>query len=124
VLVGFMAMSCTLYGEKSDDSAAVQKKVTAAWISDTVYSYKFDGWELQVEYLLKGTRSEGQNGKLLKDGKPIDPKLTEKLLETPLGKMRYYGSERKTKWALTGWNFADRRKAKGSAALPAAKDGK
>jgi hypothetical protein len=123
--VGFMAMSCTLFGEKEPQAdSAAKPQIKAAWISETVYSYKSGEWELQVEYLLKGTRSEGQDGKLLKDGKPVDSKLLGKEIDTPLGKMKFYGMERKVKWALTGWNFADRRLAKGSARLPAKEEGK
>ena len=122
--VGFLAMSCTLFGEKDSERASAAKpEIKASWMSETVYSYKSGEWELQVEYLLKGTRSEGQDGKLLKAGKPVDPKLLGKEIETPLGKMKFYGTERKVKWALTGWNFADRRLAKGAAKLPAKDEG-
>ena len=125
VLIGFLAMSCNLLGDKSDESGySEQPEVTAQWISENVYSYRSGEWELQVEYLLKGTRSEGQDGKLLKAGKNVDPKSMGKELETPLGKMKHYGSERKVKWAITGWNFADRRLAKGSARLPEKEAGK
>jgi hypothetical protein len=122
-LVGFLAMSGVLIGENnSETDTAAKAEIKTAWISETVYSYKRGEWELQVEYLFKGTRSEGQDGKLLKDGKPIDPKRIGKEIETPLGKMKFYGTERKVKWALTGWNFADRRFAKGSVRLHVKED--
>ncbi len=122
VVAGLLATSCTLLGEKSEtDKESPLKSETviyAVWISETVCSYKSGEWELQIEYLLKGSRSEGQDGKLLKGGKPVDPKKVGKEIETPLGKMKHYGTERKVKWAVTGWNFADRRKVKDSSRVP------
>lgn len=87
------------------------------WISDTVCSYKCGEWELRIKYLQKGSRSEGQDGTLLKNGKEVDYTKSGNLLDTDLGKLRHYGTERKVAWALTGWNFADRRRVKNSAAV-------
>jgi len=116
VVAGFLATSCSLFGEKNpeEENAKQENKITVSWISETVCSYKTGEWELQIEYLLKGSRSEGQDGKLLKGSKPVDPKKLGKEIETPLGKMKHYGIERKVKWAVTGWNFADRRMIKDS----------
>ncbi len=116
VVAGFLATSCSLFGEKKpeEENAKQENEITVSWISETVCSYKTGEWELQIEYLLKGSRSEGQDGKLLKGSKPVDPKKLGKELETPLGKMKHYGIDRKVKWAVTGWNFADRRMIKDS----------
>ena len=128
VVAGFLATSCTLLGEKpevgNDAVAKPEKELTAVWISETVCSYKVGEWELQVEYLEKGSRSEGQNGKLLKAGKSVDPQKIGNALETPLGKLKHYGIERKVKWDITGWNFADRRKVKSSSRVVTGKDKK
>jgi hypothetical protein len=121
-LIMSVSAACISFGEKQADAssevATEDAKVVASWISDTVYSYKSGVWELQIEYLQKESRSEGQNGVLLKDGKIIEHTQFGTILETPLGRLKYYGSERKRPWALTGWNFADRRKAKNSSQLP------
>lgn len=116
VVAGFLAISCSLFGDKlaEGDGTKPENELVVSWISKTVCSYKSGEWELQVEYLLKGSRSEGQDGKLLKGGKIVDHKKIGHEIETPLGEIKYYGTERKVKWAVTGWNFADRRLVKDS----------
>ena len=119
VSILFLAGACVALDDKQGGSSAENvSKVEAGWVSDTVYAYKSGEWELRIEYLQKGSRSEGQDGKLLKGGKAVDPQQSGREIETSLGKIKYYGSERRRAWDLTGWNFADRRRAKISSLLP------
>jgi len=101
----------------SELAVPAEEPLMATWKSETVCVYEKGEWTLQIEYLRKGTRSEGQDGKLLKAGKSVDGTTVGGLLETTLGKLKYYGSERKSAWSLTGWNFSDRRLVKRSTAV-------
>ena len=103
-----------------EDTAKVQAVTNITWIAENVLSYRCDGWELRIKYLNKGSRSEGQDGVLLKDGKPVKAAGKGETVDTSLGRIKYYGSERNVPWALTGWNFADRRRAKNSADIKSA----
>lgn len=88
------------------------------WDGDT-YVHASGGWALRVQYLHKGTRSEGQDGVLLRDGQAVEPASPGEELDTPLGRLRHYGSERRNLWDVTGWNFADKAQVKPSQSLPA-----
>jgi len=66
-----------------------------------------DGWYLVITYRAKGTRSEGQDGKLYRGLVPI-PGVSGQELDTPLGKMKYYGEKGVNLWDPTGWNYADK----------------
>jgi hypothetical protein len=122
-LVGLCAIGCGVAGEESP--AAVEPATTnaaplvATWKSKTVCVYQRGEWRFEVEYRAKGSRSEGQNGKLFKGDKPVEGNTVGELLDTSFGKMKYYGTERKVLWAPTGWNFADRRKMKRADKVPA-----
>lgn len=83
------------------------------WNGDRLV-YATNGWALTITYLNKGTRSEGQNGVLERDGQPVPAEAKDAQLETPLGTLKYYGTERPTLWSVSGWNFADRKLIKGS----------
>ena len=65
-------------------------------------------WELQIAYLLKGTRSEGLHGVLLNQGQVVSAER-HAVIDTELGAMKYYGEiqERKHHWDISGWNFVD-----------------
>ena len=71
-----------------------------------------NGWRLVVIYRLKGSRSEGQYGTLFYDGKAREHGRLGELIDTPLGKMRFYGTVAEVPWATTGWHFADPKKIK------------
>lgn len=122
--LGLVVMVGVAFGDscKKAPVAACTKSagsaLTATWESDNVCLHKKGEWTLKVEYLHKGSRSEGQNGTLLKGGKPVSDKKKGDVLETSLGKLKHYGTERKVKWGLTGWNFADRRLVKRSSQIP------
>jgi len=64
-------------------------------------------WELQIRYRAKGTRSEGQDGTLLKNGKTVKPGHVGDVTDTALGKMKYYGAVPAAPWDTSGWHFAD-----------------
>ncbi len=99
-------------------STNAAEEVMGEWRGKDVYVYVRDAWTLEITYINPDTRSEGQQGRLLEDGKPVDAAEKGELLVTPLGLLKYYGSERKHPWDVTGWNFADRRKIQRSADLP------
>lgn len=105
-------------GDADAASTNAVEEVTGEWRGKDVYVYAREAWTLEVTYLNPDTRSEGQQGRLLKEGKPVDAAEKGGSLVTPLGLLKYYGSERKHLWAVTGWNFADRRKMRRSADLP------
>lgn len=86
------------------------------WRGDDLFAYCSGEWALEIKYLNRGTRSEGQEGRLLKAGVAVA--VGEQAVQTPIGLLRHYGSERRKPWDLTGWNFADRRKVRRSADLP------
>jgi hypothetical protein len=88
------------------------------WRDGDVFAYHASEWVLEIKYLNRGTRSEGQEGQLRKGGTPVAADAIGQTQETPIGLLRYYGSERRKPWDLTGWNFADRRKVRRSAELP------
>jgi hypothetical protein len=69
-------------------------------------------WELQIFYRNQGTRSEGQHGVLVYQGKVVEAGSVGEEKETDLGRMRYYGpeSEVAVPWASSGWNFSERGK--------------
>ena len=82
----------------------VTQPVLAAERPDRIL--KKGGWELQIFYRFAGTRSEGQYGKLLHDGKLVAGKEGQEL-QTDLGTLKYYGEKAVHLWLPTGWNFKD-----------------
>jgi hypothetical protein len=76
------------------------------------------GWELQIWYRAKGSRSEGQHGVLLHDGKTIKGVTVGEELDTALGKMKYYGTAPSVPWNPSGWHFADKGLIKPSTFCP------
>lgn len=93
-----------------------QPEVSVRWDGDTCV-YASGQWELRISYLLKGTRSEGQDGTLFLDGAPVEPKKEGESKDTPIGMLKHHGTERKMRWAVTGWNFADKKAIKASSAV-------
>ncbi len=120
VILGLVMLAGGAFGSSCDKSGSCQcakPKViapAAVWESDNVCVYKKGEWVLKIEYLHKGSRSEGQNGTLFKGGKAVEDNLKGDTLKTSLGKLKHYGNERNVRWALTGWNFADRSQVKRS----------
>jgi hypothetical protein len=104
--------------KKFETTEATVAPLTATWESDTVCVYARDSWTLKVTYLRKGTRSEGQDGQLLKEGVVVEGETVAETKKTSLGEMKYYGADRKSLWSLTGWNFSDRRRVKPSKLVP------
>ncbi|HEX3028098.1 MAG TPA: hypothetical protein VHT34_02055 [Clostridia bacterium] len=89
----------------------------AAIYPDNHYSEKKGDWFLRVYYRVKGTRSEGTQGFLFFQEKPITGKHVGEELETDLGLMKYYGEFSKDVihlWDPSGWNYADRTLIKSS----------
>jgi hypothetical protein len=124
-MLGLLLAGCGVAGEDtatapSSDQPETEEEtpLVESWKTDTVYVYQKDEWRLEVEYRAKGSRSEGQTGKLYKGAELVTGKKGERK-ETPLGEMMYYGDEPKTRWSPVGWNFADRRKMRNSMQLPA-----
>ncbi len=97
-------------------AAATAPAPAPRWEGD-VAVYESAGWKLCVAYAQKGTRSEGQNGQLFRDAQPVPPPAAAEVLTTPLGALKFYGTERKNLWDVTGWNFADRGSIKPAAEL-------
>jgi len=77
------------------------------WSGSTLV-YQKDIWKLNIKYLHKGTKNEGQDGVLYKNGKEVKAKQVDEVLETSLGTLKYYGKRTSANnpWAVTGWNFA------------------
>lgn len=96
--------ACAMASSPRADTASA---VHGAWEKDTLV-YRAAKWELRIDYLQRGTRSEGQHGRLLLKGKEIGPETDGEVRPTPFGDLKHYGTERKTLWAVSGWNFADR----------------
>jgi len=71
-------------------------------------------WELRIYYHARGSRSEGQHGVLLHQGEVVEPQQVGEVLETDLGKLKYYRrpEDRRLPSELTGWNFAEHRQAR------------
>lgn len=66
---------------------------------------------LLIEYNNKGTRSEGQNGKLFIDGKEKIGKLNDEFKINEIS-FKHYGVIKEQLWIITGWNYSDPRKVK------------
>ncbi|HAS83523.1 MAG TPA: hypothetical protein DCS43_12855 [Verrucomicrobia bacterium] len=92
--------------------------IEGAWMGDVLFVYHAGEWQLEISYLAIGTRSEGQQGTLLKDGKPVIGETVGASLLTPLGRLKYYGDKRQNPWDVIGWHFADRRKILPSKDMP------
>ncbi len=83
--------------------------ISARWDGDTAI-YEAGEWTLQITYLLKGTQNEGQEGVLLRRNSPVEPAAPGEIIQTSLGELKHWGSERKQLSDVTGWNFATRAK--------------
>jgi hypothetical protein len=97
-------------------SACAAPKVTDVFVKweGATLVYESAPCKLRIEYLQKGTRSEGQNGILLCAGAEVAGTAVGQTTNTPLGELKWYGTERKNLWDNTGWNFADKRLVKPS----------
>jgi len=94
-------------------AAAVVTPPLPYWDGDNCV-YETNSWKLTVTYLQKGTRSEGQQGVLERDGQKVELDVVGAQLDTPLGTLKNYGPERPSLWSISGWNFADRKLVKSS----------
>ena len=115
---GLLAASAFAADPAAAPKPADTTGLKVAWEADTCV-YSQGEWVLRITYSNKGTRSEGQDGELLKAGQPVKPSKEGEVLDTPLGQMKHYGAERKTLWANTGWNFADKKQIKASGQVKA-----
>ena len=98
--------------------ALIEKNAQGArvsWDGDTAV-YEDGGWALMIDYLNRGTRSEGQNGRLFHNGTEVQPSGVE-VLETPLGTLNHWGTGRQKAWDVTGWNFDAREKFRPSSLI-------
>ncbi len=77
-----------------------------------------EGWELQIWYRAKGSRSEGQHGALFQHGKAVKGATVGEEKDTALGKMKFYGNEPNVMWEPSGWHFADKSLIKPSTFCP------
>lgn len=77
-----------------------------------------EGWELQIWYRAKGSRSEGQHGVLFQNGKLIKGATVGEEMDTALGKMKFYGDAPAVMWDPSGWHFADKSLIKPSTFCP------
>jgi hypothetical protein len=61
-------------------------------------------WALHIFYRLKGSKSEGQHGVLIHEGETVEPSRVGEILETDLGKIKYYLHPRDMEhpWDRTG----------------------
>lgn len=69
--------------------------------------YQKGAWTLFIYYRNRGTRSQGQHGILIRDGKEVLPKQAGEIIQTELGELKYYKDPAQTAflWDMTGWNF-------------------
>jgi hypothetical protein len=69
-------------------------------------------WVLNIYYRFRGSKSEGQHGRLFHNGELIEPQQVGEIIDTDLGQMKYYCrlEDMELPWEPTGWNFADRKK--------------
>lgn len=104
-------------GDPEPPVATNAPPVKSQWKGNT-YIHVASNCVLRVTYLFKGTRSEGQDGALLLNNKVVAPRDPGQLISTPLGKIKHYGTRRRRRWDITGWNFADRRHIMSSDQLP------
>jgi hypothetical protein len=95
------------------DSASATNQIRTRW-DGPVLVYELGEWKLRIDYLRKGTRSESQNGLLYKGANAIAPASKNASTNTPLGEMKWYGTQPRNLWDNTGWNFADPRRIKPS----------
>ena len=97
----------------ADKVPEIPPALTVRWEGDTLV-YASADCQLRIDYLNKGTRSEGQAGTLVRAGQPVSPGASGEELDTPVGRLKHYGDERPQAWSLSGWNFADRKQIKRS----------
>jgi hypothetical protein len=74
--------------------------------------FREGAWELRIWYRRRSTPIEYQHGVLYHDGRRVKGAGPGYELDTPLGRLRYFGSKQTgfaADLAPTGWNFADRR---------------
>ncbi len=98
---------------QQEEAPVTTSPLRVVWDGD-VCVYAQAGWELRIEYLNKGTRSEGQNGVLRRRGQIVQASKDGETIEKPFGILKWYGTERKKLWDVTGWNFADRKRIRRS----------
>ncbi len=76
--------------------------------TESYHCYKAGEWELYIFFAHRGTRSEGAFGVLLENKSMVPPASSEnEVVETPLGKMKYYRPDSQIPWAPRGWLFAN-----------------
>ncbi len=75
-------------------------------------SFAHGSWVLHIYYQAKGTKSERQYGILFHNDQVIEPQVVGEIIETDLGKLKYYYNLQSMKptFEHAGWNFADQNK--------------
>lgn len=79
------------------------------------HTYSKGTWRLEIyRTYAKGTESEGSFGLLFKDGRPVYPKSVGEVIETDLGRMKYYRNptDQHQMFDTVGWNFENQEKSK------------
>jgi hypothetical protein len=78
--------------------------------------YEKGDWTLEITYRQKGTMSEGSHGVLKLKGEEVEPESVGQVLDTTLGKIKYYQHPEDAGWTftVTGWHFARRSRIKQS----------
>ena len=90
-------------------TASAASPVTADRWEGSTLVYEVGDCRLNIEYLAKGSKSEGQDGVLYKNGKEVKARQKNETIDTAMGKLKYYGKRSLSNalWDITGWNFAD-----------------
>ena len=84
--------------------AARTKELHVSWDGDTAV-YEAGRWVLLIDYLNRGTRSEGQHGRLFCNAADVPAPGDGMPIQTPFGKLKHWGDVRPNRWDTTGWNF-------------------
>ena len=106
LLLGMLLGGCAgiRVGAAETNAVAAASVPAPVWDGD-VLVYRTEAWELRVRYLHKGTRSEGMEGMLLRDGKEVPGGQGGDVMDTSMGRMVWRGASREQPWGRTGWLF-------------------
>lgn len=102
--------------ESAQQGQPTGSAVRPVWEPDCAV-YEKDGWILLVDYLQMAPRSEGQVGWLFYQGSLLTTPESGGIVNTPLGRLRHWGTSRAHAWEVSGWNFADRAAIRSSTTL-------
>jgi hypothetical protein len=115
VFVAGLAASCGPDNKKDTEKEKQTEKDKEKWkekekppVPEGGILIEKGGWYLVITYYHKGTRSEHQEGTLYKGLKVIPAGKEGDTMDTPLGKMKYYGEKPASPGSPTGWNYEDK----------------